>query len=56
MQADDDVGKLAANTPVLVARALEIFLARLLNKAAEVTLAGPGKTILPAHMLATPKI
>ncbi|GAB0497349.1 hypothetical protein MMPV_008681 [Pyropia vietnamensis] len=53
MQADDDVGKVATATPVLVGKALEMLLQDLLTQAAGVASSRRAKTLTPAHLKST---
>lgn len=50
MQTDDDVGKVAQAVPVIISRALELFVESLLSKAVEVTNAKNAKTLTPPHL------
>lgn len=50
MQADDDVGKIATATPVLVAKALECMMEAVLRDAAAVAVARRTKTVTPQHL------
>eukprot|EP00245_Coleochaete_scutata_P015476 TRINITY_DN68_c0_g1_i1.p1 TRINITY_DN68_c0_g1~~TRINITY_DN68_c0_g1_i1.p1 ORF type:complete len:356 (+),score=97.29 TRINITY_DN68_c0_g1_i1:446-1513(+) len=50
MQADEDVGKIAAATPVLMSKALEMFLQDLLDKTFVVTAARGVKTVSTNHL------
>lgn len=50
MQADEDVGKIATATPVLVAKALECLMEDLLRDAATVALTRRTKTVTPQHL------
>lgn len=50
MQADDDVGKIATVTPVLVAKALECMMEHVLTEAAQVAHARHTKTVTPQHL------
>lgn len=50
MQTDEEVGKVAAAVPVIISRALELFVESLLTKAVEITSARSAKTLSPAHL------
>lgn len=66
MQKDDDVGKVAQATPIViclsflnhprqqshfhVAKALELFLSNMVNEACKVTLARNAKRVEPYHL------
>lgn len=50
MQADDDVGKIATATPVLVAKALECMMEHVLQDAASVARARHTRTVTPQHL------
>ncbi|KAK6501706.1 hypothetical protein TWF481_009532 [Arthrobotrys musiformis] len=50
MQADEDVGKVAQVTPVIVAKALELFMVSLVTQAAEQAKARGSKRITAAHL------
>ncbi|GAB2218446.1 hypothetical protein Drorol1_Dr00001669 [Drosera rotundifolia] len=50
MQTDEDVGKIAMAVPVLVSKALELFLHDLCRQTHEVTLQRGAKTINSAHL------
>lgn len=50
MQADEEVGKIALATPVLVSKALELFLQDLCDKTYEVTISRGAKTMSGAHL------
>lgn len=50
MQADDDVGKIATATPILVGKALECMIEDVLTSAARVAISRRAKTVQPAHM------
>lgn len=52
MQSDDDVGKIATVTPVLVAKALECMMEYVLQEAARVALDKSTKTVTPQHLKA----
>ena len=50
MQIDEDVGKVAAAVPVIISRALELFVESLLKKANAVTTNRNARTLTPSHM------
>jgi len=50
MQTDEDVGKVAAPVPVIISRALELFVENLLKKANQVTLERGARTLTPSHL------
>jgi hypothetical protein len=50
MQADDDVGKVAQVTPVVVSKALELFMISLVTKAASEAKARNSKRVGAAHL------
>ncbi|KAK4273965.1 hypothetical protein QN277_017262 [Acacia crassicarpa] len=50
MQADEDVGKIALAVPVLVSKALELFLQDLCDRTYEVTLQRGAKTMSALHL------
>lgn len=50
MQADEDVGKIATSTPVLVAKALECLMEDVLRDSASLALGRHTKTISPQHL------
>lgn len=50
MQSDDDVGKIATVTPVLVAKALECMMEHVLTEAADVARRRQTKTVTPQHL------
>eukprot|EP00742_Colponemidia_sp_Colp-10_P006823 GILJ01007310.1.p1 GENE.GILJ01007310.1~~GILJ01007310.1.p1 ORF type:complete len:259 (+),score=41.69 GILJ01007310.1:45-779(+) len=50
MQSDEDVGKIATATPVLISRALELFMQELIEKTADVTQARKSKTVSATHL------
>ncbi|EPS38204.1 hypothetical protein H072_7900 [Dactylellina haptotyla CBS 200.50] len=50
MQADEDVGKVAQVTPVIVSKALELFMVSLVTKAAEQAKVRGSKRITAAHL------
>lgn len=50
MQADEDVGKIAMAVPVLVSKALELFLQDLCDRTYEITLKRGAKTVNSLHL------
>lgn len=50
MQTDEEVGKVAAAVPVLVSKAVEIFMESLLTKAGEQTTSRRARTMSVAHL------
>ncbi|THY94687.1 histone-fold-containing protein [Aureobasidium pullulans] len=50
MQADEDVGKVAQVTPVVMAKALELFMIRLISASAGVAKDRGSKRVLSQHM------
>ncbi|XP_045171173.2 uncharacterized protein LOC123533562 [Mercenaria mercenaria] len=50
MQTDEDVGKVAAAVPVIISRALELFIDSLIEKTATVTRAKNAKTLSSSHV------
>ncbi|KAF1344806.1 histone-fold-containing protein [Delphinella strobiligena] len=52
MQADEDVGKVAQVTPVVVAKALELFMIRLITSSANVAKSRGSKKVMSQHMKA----
>ncbi|XP_046848291.1 dr1-associated corepressor-like [Xenia sp. Carnegie-2017] len=50
MQTDEDIGKVAAPVPVILSKALEIFMQVLLEKACKNTQARHAKTMSTAHL------
>ncbi|XP_038073621.1 dr1-associated corepressor-like [Patiria miniata] len=50
MQLDEDVGKVAAPVPVLISKALEIFIESLLTKSLQQTRARSAKTMSTSHI------
>ncbi|XP_014775227.1 dr1-associated corepressor [Octopus bimaculoides] len=53
MQTDEDVGKVAAAVPVIISRALELFIESLILKASETTQSRHAKTLTTAHIKQT---
>jgi len=52
MQSDDEVGKVAAVVPVVISKALELFVDSLLKKSAQVTKSRNARTLTPQHLKA----
>ncbi|KAH7103501.1 histone-fold-containing protein [Auriculariales sp. MPI-PUGE-AT-0066] len=50
MQKDEDVGKVAQATPVVISKALELFLARLVKETQTVTAERSSKKLEPYHL------
>lgn len=50
MQADEDVGKVAQATPVVISKALELFMQDIVESAAEQTRKTGGKRVAPYHL------
>ncbi|XP_050304047.1 dr1-associated corepressor [Anthonomus grandis grandis] len=50
MQTDEEVGKVAQAVPVIISKALEMFIESLLKKSMHVTLSRNAKTLTPSHM------
>lgn len=50
MQKDEEVGKVAAPVPVIISRALELFVESLLSRAGAITEARHARTLTPAHL------
>ncbi|MEE6527628.1 hypothetical protein FKM82_029142 [Ascaphus truei] len=50
MQTDEEIGKVAAAVPVIISRALELFLESLLTKACQVTQSRSAKTMTTSHL------
>ena len=50
MQADEDVGKVAQVTPVVVAKALELFMIRLITASSTVAKSKGSKKVSTTHM------
>ncbi|NP_991104.2 dr1-associated corepressor [Danio rerio] len=50
MQTDEEIGKVAAAVPVIISRALELFLESLLTKACDVTQSRNAKTMTTSHL------
>ncbi len=50
MQSDEEVGKVAAPVPVIISRALELFVEALLKKANDITSDRGARTLTPSHL------
>ncbi|XP_048525387.1 dr1-associated corepressor isoform X2 [Dendroctonus ponderosae] len=50
MQTDEEVGKVAQAVPVIISKALEMFIESLLKKSAHITKNRSAKTLTPSHM------
>jgi len=50
MQADEDVGKIALAVPVLVSKALELFLQDLCDRTYDITIRKGVKTVGSSHL------
>ena len=50
MQSDEEVGKVAAAVPVIISRALELFVENMLKKTNEVTSRRGARTLTPSHL------
>ena len=50
MQTDEDVGKVAQPVPVIISRALELFVENLLKKANDITSQRGARTLTPSHL------
>lgn len=50
MQTDEDVGKVAAAVPVIISKALEMFVQSLVERASEYTRSRNAKTMTPSHL------
>lgn len=53
MQTDEEVGKVAAAVPVVISRALELFIESLIIKAGENTMSRNAKTLTTTHIKQT---
>ena len=53
MQADDDVGKIAQATPILMAKALDLFLEELMKSTTEIASSHGAKTVSAGHLRAS---
>jgi len=50
MQTDDDVGKIARDTPVLVSRGLELFIQQLISQSAQKAKEKGSSLLHPCHV------
>lgn len=50
MQMDEEVGKVAATVPVIISRALELFIESLIMQASQTTLSRNAKTLSTSHI------
>eukprot|EP01125_Pyxidicula_operculata_P022506 TRINITY_DN922_c0_g1_i2.p1 TRINITY_DN922_c0_g1~~TRINITY_DN922_c0_g1_i2.p1 ORF type:complete len:121 (+),score=10.59 TRINITY_DN922_c0_g1_i2:389-751(+) len=50
MQADDEVGKIAKDTPVLVSKALELFVTQLITQSADLSVTKNSNSIHPCYI------
>jgi len=50
MQKDEDVGKVAQATPILISKALELFMAELATKSAQKATDHGAKKVEPWHL------
>lgn len=50
MQTDEEVGKVAQAVPVIISKALEMFIESLLKKSMQITQNRNAKTLTPSHM------
>ncbi|CDU24465.1 related to BUR6-subunit of a heterodimeric NC2 transcription regulator complex with Ncb2p [Sporisorium scitamineum] len=53
MQADEDVGKVAQATPVLISKALELFMASIVQETVKETRSRGAKKMTPYHVKRT---
>ncbi|KAH9492687.1 hypothetical protein Btru_024177 [Bulinus truncatus] len=53
MQTDEDVGKVAAAVPVIISRALELFIESLISETSKTTVARNAKTLSSSHIKQT---
>lgn len=52
MQADEEVGKVAAVVPLIISRALELFVESLLTESSKITISRNARTLTPLHLKA----
>lgn len=52
MQADEEVGKVAAVVPLIISRALELFVESLLTESSKITISRNARTLTPPHLKA----
>lgn len=50
MQSDEDIGKVAQATPVVVAKALELFMISLVDESCNQAKLRNSKRVLPGHL------
>ncbi len=50
MQSDEEVGKVAAAVPVIISRALELFVENLLSSVNDVVGQRGARTLTPSHL------
>lgn len=50
MQSDEDIGKVAQATPVVVAKALELFMVSLIEESCSQARSRNAKRVSPAHL------
>merc|ERR1711935_322415 len=50
MQSDEEIGKAAAAVPVLISRAIEMFMVRLLRDAEQQIVQRNARTLTPQHI------
>ncbi|GBL81019.1 Dr1-associated corepressor [Araneus ventricosus] len=50
MQTDEDIGKVAAAVPVIISRALELFVDSLVTKTSLITKSRNAKTLTTSHL------
>ncbi|KAL1517227.1 hypothetical protein ABEB36_001020 [Hypothenemus hampei] len=50
MQTDEEVGKVAQAVPIIISKALEMFIESLLKKSTQITQSRNAKTLTPSHM------
>ncbi|RWS07532.1 dr1-associated corepressor-like protein [Dinothrombium tinctorium] len=53
MQTDEEVGKVAAVVPVIISRALEMFVETLLKESRKITISRNARTLTPTHLKAS---
>ncbi|GFS19379.1 DR1-associated corepressor-like [Elysia marginata] len=53
MQTDEDVGKVAATVPIIISRALELFIESLIKETSQTTIAKNAKTLSTSHIKQT---
>lgn len=50
MQTDEEIGKVAAAVPVIISRALELFVESLVTKTSLITKSRNAKTLTASHL------